>query len=133
VFGSGPLPATGSINTCSALNTSTLGSSTAENVSKYCEDDGFTTANSWGYRVRAIWDYNDAIAGINLKPSVAWSHDVDGYGPTFNEGNKAVSLGLDADYQNTYTASLSYTDFFGGDYNTSIDRDFAALSFGVNF
>ncbi|MCM3916205.1 DUF1302 domain-containing protein [Pseudomonas aeruginosa] len=135
VFGPGPLPATGPVNTCTTLNASTLGTATAENVSRYCEDDGFTTANSWGYRVRAIWDYNDVIAGINLKPSVAWSHDVDGYGPNgvFNEGNKAVSLGLDAEYQNTYTTSLSYTDFFGGKYNTSIDRDFLALSFGVNF
>ncbi len=33
----------------------------------------------------------------------------------------------------TYTASLSYTDFFGGDYNVLEDRDFVALSFGVNF
>jgi len=70
---------------------------------------------------------------VNLKPSLSWSHDVDGYGPTFNEGNKAISLGLDAEYQNTYTASLSYTDFFGGEYNTNIDRDFVALSFGLNF
>ncbi|MDP3365776.1 MAG: DUF1302 family protein, partial [Pseudomonas sp.] len=51
----------------------------------------------------------------------------------FNEGAKAVSLGLDADYQNTYTASLSYTNFFDGRYNTLVDRDFVALSFGLNF
>ncbi|WPC06086.1 DUF1302 domain-containing protein [Pseudomonas benzenivorans] len=131
VFGPGPLAG----NRCQTLNASTLGSATAENVSKYCEDDGFVTSTSWGYRARAIWDYNDAFAGINLKPSISWSHDVDGYGPNgvFNEGNKAVSLGLDAEYQNTYTAGLSYTDFFGGKYNTSIDRDFVALSFGMNF
>ncbi|MDN4147462.1 DUF1302 domain-containing protein [Pseudomonas solani] len=135
IYGPGPLPATGPVNTCVALNTSTLGSATAENVSRYCENDGFTTSTAWGYRARAIWDYNDAIAGVNLKPSIAWSHDVNGYGPNglFTEGAKAISLGLDAEYQNTYTASLSYTDFFGGDYNTLIDRDFLALSFGVNF
>ena len=135
VFGPGPLPATGSLNTCSTLNASTLGSATAENVSKYCEDDGFVTSTSWGYRARAIWDYPDFFAGVNLRPSVSWSHDVDGYGPNglFGEGNKAVSLGLDAEYQNTYTAGLAYTDFFGGKYNTSIDRDFVALSFGMNF
>ncbi|MDT4870861.1 hypothetical protein FQZ97_1059580 [compost metagenome] len=93
------------------------------------------TSTSWGYRARAIWDYNNAFAGVNLKPNISWSHDVDGYGPNglFNEGNKAVSLGLDAEYANTYTAGLSYTDFFGGDFNTSVDRDFVALSFGVNF
>ncbi|MEF9674458.1 DUF1302 family protein [Pseudomonas sp. PCH446] len=48
-------------------------------------------------------------------------------------GAKAVSIGVDADYRNTYTASLSYTDFFGGNYNTLIDRDFVALSVGANF
>ncbi|CAN7685472.1 DUF1302 domain-containing protein [Pseudomonas solani] len=135
VFGPGPLAGT----TCQALNTNTANGAGAgasrDNISTYCEDDGFTTSTSWGYRARAIWDYNDAFAGINLKPNVAWSHDVDGYGPngTFTEGAKAISLGLDAEYQNTYTASLSYTDFFGGKYNTLTDRDFLALSFGMNF
>ena len=95
--------------------------------------DGFATSTSWGYRARAIWDYSNVFAGVNLSPSITWSHDVDGYGPVFNEGAKAVSLGLDATYRNTYTASLSYTDFFGGDYNVLEDRDFIALSFGVNF
>ncbi|MFV3414179.1 DUF1302 domain-containing protein [Pseudomonas nitroreducens] len=94
---------------------------------------GFYTSSSWGYRGRAIWDYNNVFAGVNLKPNVAWSHDVHGYGPVFNEGSKAASVGLDADYQNTYTASLNYTNFFGGDYNTIVDRDFVSLSFGVNF
>ncbi len=94
---------------------------------------GFYTNTSWGYRARGILEYSNVFAGINLKPNVAWSHDVDGYGPVFNEGSKAISLGLDAEYQNTYTASLSYTDFFDGDYNTQTDRDFIALSFGVSF
>ena len=95
---------------------------------------GFVTKNSWGYRVRGILDYSNAIAGINLHPNMAFSHDVDGYGPNgqFNEGAKAVSFGLDADYQHTYTASLSYTNFFDGRYNTLKDRDFVSLSFGMN-
>ncbi|WP_213661741.1 DUF1302 domain-containing protein [Stutzerimonas stutzeri] len=97
--------------------------------------DGFVTANSWGYRLRAIADYNNVFAGINLKPNLSFSHDVDGYGPNglFNEDSKALSIGLDAEYQNTYTASLSYTDFFDGDYNMLVDRDFLAFSVGVNF
>ncbi|MBG0844086.1 DUF1302 domain-containing protein [Pseudomonas chengduensis] len=96
---------------------------------------GFVTSTSWGYRVRGIWEYSNVFAGVNLRPNVSWSHDVDGYGPNglFNEGAKAVSFGIDADYRNTYTASLSYTDFFGGEYNTAVDRDFLALSFGVSF
>ncbi|WP_252274418.1 DUF1302 domain-containing protein [Pseudomonas subflava] len=136
IYGPGALPGTLSgLPTCVALNAGTLGSPTAENVSKHCNDDGFVTSTSWGYRARAIWDYPDVFAGVNLRPSVAWSHDVDGYGPNnlFTEDSKAVSLGLEAEYQNTYTANLSYTDFFGGDYNTSVDRDFVALSFGASF
>ncbi|MGZ3011982.1 DUF1302 family protein, partial [Pseudomonas aeruginosa] len=80
-----------------------------------------------------ILEYPNVFAGVNLKPNLAWSHDVEGYGPNFSEGAKAVSVGLDADYQNTYTASISYTDFFGGNYNPINDRDFLAVSFGVNF
>ncbi|MGV8919797.1 MAG: DUF1302 domain-containing protein [Pseudomonas sp.] len=132
-YGPGPLPN----GQCVALNTSTLAGGPQDNVSKYCENDGFTTSDSWGYRARAIWDYNSVFAGVNLKPSVAWSHDVKGYSPgpggNFEEGRKAVSLALDAEYQNTYTANLSYTNFFGGDYSTVDDRDFVALSVGVNF
>lgn len=138
IFGPGALPGTiGGAPSCQALNAGTLGDPNAKNVSRYCDNDGFTTADSWGYRARAIWDYPDALVGINLKPSISWSHDVDGYSPgpgaNFEEGRKAVSLGLDAEYQNTYTAGLSYTSFFGGDYSTQADRDFAALSFGMNF
>jgi hypothetical protein len=132
IYGPGPLPS----GFCGAINAGTYaGTPAASSSTKYCEDDGFVTSTSWGYRARAIWDYPDVFAGVNLRPSVSWSHDVDGYGPNglFTEGAKAVSLGLNAEYQNTYTADLSYTDFFGGKYNTSIDRDFLALSFGMNF
>ncbi|SDH64229.1 DUF1302 domain-containing protein [Pseudomonas panipatensis] len=122
IYGMGKLPS----------NSLCTGLLNAANPSE-CNNNGFYTSNSWGYRVRGILDYPNVIAGINFKPNVAWSHDVQGYGPNFSEGAKAVSVGVDADYQNTYTASLSYTDFFGGDYNPVNDRDFIALSFGVNF
>ncbi|MNO56462.1 hypothetical protein D3C76_469780 [compost metagenome] len=98
-----------------------------------CNSHGFYTTNSWGYRARARLDYPNVFAGINLAPNLAWSHDVEGRGPNFEEGSKAVSVGVDADYMNTYTASLSYTNFFGGDFNTNTDRDFVSLSLGVNF
>ncbi len=108
---------------------------TSASTAKNCNNDGFLTSTSWGYRARAIWEYSNLIPAVTLKPSLAWSHDVSGYGPEpgFNEGSKAISLGLEAEYRNTYTASLSYTDFFGGDYNTNVDRDFVALSFGMSF
>ena len=136
VFGPGSLPG----GFCNALNNSTAtgaGLPNAAGLNTNCNNDGYTTATSWGYRARAIWEYPDVFAGVNLKPNVAWSHDVKGYSPgpggNFEEGRKAVSLGLDAEYQNTYTASLAYTNFFGGKFSTVNDRDFVALSFGANF
>ena len=100
-----------------------------------CTDDGFTDDFSWGYRVRASLDYDDAFLGVNLTPSIAWSHDVDGNSPppNFVEDRMALSLGLSADYLNTYQADLSYTTFFNADYNELQDRDFISLSFSVAF
>ncbi len=121
VFGAGQLS---SQATCRAFNSANPDE---------CNDRGFFTSHSWGYRARASLEYSNVFAGVSLTPSLAWSHDVAGYGPNFDEGSKAISLGLSAAYQNTYNASLSYTDFFGGDYNTVTDRDFVALSFGINF
>jgi hypothetical protein len=103
------------------------------NPQQECNSHGFYTSDSWGYRLRGKLEYPNVIAGINLSPNLAWSHDVNGVGPNFEEGDKAISLGVDADYMNTYTASLSYTDYFGGKWNTNTDRDYVALSFGVNF
>ena len=112
--------------TCSSLGTTPKAAS-------WCENDGYFTDWSYGYRVRASLDYANVIAGINLSPSLAWSHDVEGYGPNFTEDAKSISVALNADYANKYNASISYTDFFDGKYNTLVDRDFAAVSFSVTF
>ena len=106
---------------------------TTPKADSWCENDGYFTDFSWGYRVRAALDYSNVIAGINLSPNIAWSHDVEGYSPNFNEKAKSISVGLNADYANKYNASISYTNFFDGKYNTLVDRDFAAISFGVSF
>ena len=103
------------------------------NGATWCENDGFYTDFSWGYRLRASLDYASVFAGINLTPNIAFSHDVEGYSPNFNENAKSVSVGVNADYANKYTGSLSYTNFFDGKYNTAVDRDFAAVSFSVSF
>lgn len=99
----------------------------------WCENDGFFTDWSYGYRLRASLDYANVFAGINLTPNIAFSHDIEGYSPNFTENAKSVSVGLNADYGNKYTGSISYTNFFDGKYNTMVDRDFAAVSVGVAF
>ena len=91
----------------------------------------FADATSWGYRMVARFDYNNAIGAVTLSPRIGWSHDVKGTTPgpggNFVEGRKAITLGLSANYQNKWTADISYTDFFGaGRYNLINDRDFLA-------
>jgi len=102
-----------------------------------CGNDGFTTSFSWGYRTLFVWDYPDAMAGINMRPKLFWTHDVKGYAPdpggNFKEGNKSIGLGLEATYQNAYKANISYTNYFGGDYNETSDRDFIAASVSYSF
>lgn len=131
-FGIGALPLDGanfSGDFCAA------GANTNAN---YCNNEGFTTSFSWGYRTRLVWDYPSAIAGINLSPQLAWSHDVQGYAPqpggNFNEGNKAIGVSLEAVYQNRITGNIGYTNFFGGKpYNELTDRDFVSASVSYSF
>jgi hypothetical protein len=85
-----------------------------------------------------VWDYPNAIAGVNLSPQLAWSHDVKGYSPqpggAFNEGSKAIGLSLQAVYQNKITGNIGYTNFFGGEpYNELTDRDFVTASVSYSF
>lgn len=131
LFGQSPLPdspLTSIIGKCPL----TAANSPAK-AQSWCENDGFYTSNSWGYRLRASLEYSNVIAGINLTPNLAFSHDVEGYSPNFTENAKSVSIGVNADYGNKYNASLSYTNFFDGKYNTLVDRDFAAVSVGMSF
>lgn len=100
--------------------------------------DAFADATSWGYRAVARFDFNNAIGAVTLSPRIAWAHDVDGNSPSpggnFLEGRKAITVGLGADYQNSWSADLSYTDFFGaGRYNLINDRDFVSFNIKYSF
>ncbi|MBE0575664.1 MAG: DUF1302 domain-containing protein [Desulfuromonadales bacterium] len=111
----------------------------AAHPGKPAEPSGaFADATSWGYRLVGKLDFNDAIGAVTLSPRIAWSHDVDGTTPgpggNFVEHRKAITIGIGADYQNTWAADLSYTDFFGADrYNLINDRDFVAFNIKYSF
>lgn len=98
-------------------------------------DTGFISSSSWGYRARAVAVYPNVFAGVELSPSIAWSHDVSGTSPppTFDKGRKALSLALGANYLTKYRASIAYTWFTGGYTNTQADRDFLSLTFSMDF
>ncbi|SEI67118.1 Protein of unknown function [Allopseudospirillum japonicum] len=100
--------------------------------------EGYVTDFSWGYRLRATLEYpNQWVSGLTIKPTLAWSHDVQGYGPEpgaqFYEGRKIIGLSLAAEYLNTYQASLSYTEYLKTDYWDLDDRDFIAISLGMSY
>jgi hypothetical protein len=95
--------------------------------------NGFPTAFSWGYRLAARADYNNAFnTAFTLSPRVAFNHDVNGTAPgpggNFIEDRKSLTLGVEANYLNRWSLDLSYTNYFGaGQFNELSDRDFVAF------
>jgi hypothetical protein len=100
--------------------------------------NGFVTEFSWGYRMRTQATYRDVFMGVDLIPSIAWSHDVDGWSPepgqAFNEGRQSVGLGLGFEFDANTRASINYTTFTNAaDYDVLRDRDFISLSASYSF
>lgn len=108
---------------------------------------GFMTKDSWGYRVVGRMDFPNAIGAATVSPRIAFSHDVDGTGPTFNEDAKALTFGVGFNYRQNWQADISYTAFFGGrsfkgtdtrgayesSSNPLKDRDFLSLNVSYSF
>ena len=111
----------------------TLGLQPATNVIR-----GFADPFSWGYRLVARGDLNNAIGAISLQPQIAYNQDVKGTSPSpvanFVEGRKSITLSMAANYQNAWQANLSYTtNWGGGAYNLLRDRDFISFTIGYSF
>ena len=91
---------------------------------------------SWGYRVAARLDYNNAIGGANLYPYTQLLHDVSGNSPApsgpFVEGRTALTLGVRADYLSRWQADVGYTRYAGRG-NELSDRDFVSASVKYSF
>ena len=100
------------------------------------DEDADADATSWGYRMAARLDYNNAIGAVNLFPYVQWRHDVNGNSPapsgSFSKGLTALTLGLRADYLSSWRANAGYTRF-GGRRNALRDRDFISASVSYSF
>ena len=99
-------------------------------------EDADADATSWGYRIAARLDYNNAIGGANLYPYTQFLHDVSGNSPSpsgpFVEGRTALTIGLRADYLNRWQADIGYTRY-AGDGNEISDRDFISASIKYSF
>lgn len=102
------------------------------------EDQYYPDKSAWGYKLRFTGEYNDVFAGVNMIPSISYSHDVSGTTPSpitnFLEDRKSIGLSAEFVYQNTYSVKVGYTDFFGAEpYNQLADRDSYTLSASVSF
>lgn len=106
-------------------------------LSDGAETNPFPTASAWGYRLVAIANYNNIMAGVNLTQRLVFSHDVNGITPDplfmFSEDKKSVSYSLAFDYLNQWSAEISYNAFFDGvgTTNNTEDRDF--VSFNIKY
>lgn len=99
---------------------------------------GFADDLSWGYRMLARAEYNDAIGAITVSPRIAWAHDVTGTTPgpggSFIEGRQTLTFGASFNYLNRWVVDIAYTNYMGGGmFNLLSDRDFYAASVSYSF
>ncbi|WP_161867965.1 DUF1302 domain-containing protein [Pseudomonas yangonensis] len=100
----------------------------------HCNTHGVMTAFSWGYRLRMGLSYEGLIPATVVTPSINWRHDVEGYGPNFQEGQQALGLALTFDYRNEYSLELAYNSFFGSnEFSLIDDRDYASVTVKASF
>ncbi len=97
--------------------------------------EGYVTRAAWGYRALAKWDYTNLFGGVSMSPKITFKHDVKGTSPTsdFQEGRKALGLGVDFSYKDSYKFGASLTKFLDSDFDTSRDRDFVSLTASASF
>ena len=98
----------------------------------------FPDADSYGYRLAGLLDFNNAVGPINLATRFSWQHDISGITPgpggAFIEGRKALTLGARFNYQNKWEFDTSYTTFHGAGHQNEIrDRDFIGANLKYTF
>ena len=92
------------------------------------------TDSSYGMVLMAQLQYNNVFGTpIGLKPTVIYSHGIDGYSPSpvgfWREGQGSTAFSLNADYLGRWSGSLSYRAFHGDkDRTKNLDRDVLSMS-----
>lgn len=96
---------------------------------------GFVTTSSMGYRLRAVFDFNNVYRGWNVSPTLVVNHDVAGYSPNANfiEGRLNLGVVINATYMSKYNLTVGYNNYSGADYDPMQDRDHISASFSVAF
>jgi hypothetical protein len=102
-----------------------------------CENAGFVSENSWGYRLRGQLAYQNAFnLGVTLRPGLFWGHDVKGVSADgqFSEGRGTLGATLGFEYQKAYTLELGYVTYSNSaKWDPLRDRDYYSVSFSATF
>jgi hypothetical protein len=98
----------------------------------------FANDFAWGYQLLARLEYNNVFAGVNILPTVAYSHNVSGNSPAplsnYIEGRKSLSLSAEFVWENAWSMDMRYVSFFGGGpQNLLADRDYFATTLKYSF
>ena len=100
--------------------------------------DAFPDRSSWGYQIVGKLDYNNLFAGINVSPTLAFAHDVDGNTPlplgNFLHNRQTWTMGADFTFQNQWAFEVRYVNYIGGGvYNLISDRDYVSATMKYSF
>ena len=97
----------------------------------------FDTPESSGINLQLTAGYSNAFSGVHLQPKIFFSEGIEGNAPNattgFKQGEQSLIVGVDANYLSLYKASLSYTQFWGGEFSRKGDRDYMSASLGIQF
>lgn len=105
----------------------------------YCEGQMGADERSFSYRLVGSATYNNFNnSAWTLSPSVVWSADPLGYGPSslggFVEGRQSLSLGLTASRNDSFTASVNYVNQMGDEIsNLRGDMDYVSANVSYAF
>ncbi len=103
MYGIAPAPGIPSTQTACVLTPGNAG----------CDNDGYFTRFSWGYRLKAL--LNIPTGTVEWKPSITWAHDVKGYSidNQLNEGRRSFEFALRAEWPRfDYGARLPAAGYF---------------------
>ncbi|MDP3189189.1 DUF1302 domain-containing protein [Limnobacter sp.] len=103
---------------------------------RYCAVDGFATETAAGYRLLAVFQYPDLLAGINFSPRAFIAHDFLGTSAdgVFLENRINLGLGLKGEIKSgKYFADLSLSLYDDkAFYDPLKDKDFMSFVLGAN-
>lgn len=97
--------------------------------------DGYVTDASWGYRVKFSLAYRGVAPGLDLLPSLAFVHDVEGWSPdgVFSAGRKIAVLALRGEYRQDWYGELALHAMAAGHSFNAGDRGYASAVVGMKF